>query len=187
MTVFSSCTQDSGVKVYNTAPAISITAPLDGTEVDEGQVVSFEAFAQDDTTPSDALVVDWSSDLDGLISDSMSPDGEGAVVFHTGVLAPGDHVITVNVLDAAAASGSDYISLVVFDVPDAPEIAVVHPVQGEYGVEGETYVFVSMVSDEQDAADTLSVAVESDVEGPVCQSMADATGVATCEGQLTTL
>ncbi len=36
MTVFSSCTQDSGVKVYNTAPAISITAPLDGTEVDEG-------------------------------------------------------------------------------------------------------------------------------------------------------
>ncbi len=181
-----SCTQDSGVKVYNTAPGISITAPPDGTEVDEGQVVTFEAFAQDDTTPAEALVVDWSSNLAGLISESMSPDAEGAVVFHAGSLAPGDHVITVNVLDAAAASGSDYISLTVFDVPDAPEIAVVHPVQGEYGVEGEPYVFVSMVSDEQDAADTLWVVVESDVEGRVCQSTADATGVATCEGQLST-
>ncbi len=182
-----SCTQDSGVKVYNTAPIISITAPNSGDEYNENDVVTFEALARDDATDSQDLMVDFVSDRDGVLSDTLNPDVDGVVVYNTANLTPGEHVVTATVLDSAAASGTDYITVLVIDVPDAPEIAIVHPVPGEYAVEGESYEFVATVSDEQDAPDDIQVSVRTDIEGsiPACVAMADATGVAACSAILT--
>ena len=178
------CTQDSGVKVYNTAPSISITSPSPGSAFFEDEVLTLEAFAQDDTTPAEILLVDWSSDLDGKISEDMYPDAGGAVVFHTANLTPGNHVITVQVVDMNAASGSDYVSLTIEDVPDAPTLSIVHPVPGEYGVEDEAYTFVAMVSDAQDTPNLMTLRVSSDVDGLACAEAPDATGVASCDGIL---
>ena len=66
--VVAGCTQDSGVKVYNTAPSISITSPVSGSELAEDEVLTLEAFASDDATDAENLMVDFSSDLDGALS-----------------------------------------------------------------------------------------------------------------------
>ena len=175
------CGSETSTKTFNTAPGVSITQPGSGSEYDEGEVVSFLAVVDDDQESPEELSLTWTSDVDGLLDNEGRADGDGFVQFTTANLSPGNHVITLKVVDGDAASGEDFVDLSVLDVPDAPEIAMVHPISGEYGIEDEDFEFVALVSDEQDDPGELLVTMTSDADGEFCAPEPDLVGVASCE------
>ena len=176
-----SCNGDSGVKVYNSAPAATIMSPPSGSEVNEHEGVEFEGLVDDADEATENLRVGWSSDIDGILVEDDYPDVNGVVAFNTAQLSPGNHVITLSVVDSEAASGNDAIDLTVLDVPDAPTVIIAHPVAGETGTEGVLYAFIAQVSDEQDAPPDIVTTFETDVDGVFCETNADLIGEATCE------
>lgn len=96
----------------NTAPTVSITAPADGSDADEGTSVTFSGTANDTEDGNLSGSLSWSSNLDGGI-------GSGAS-FSTSGLSVGTHVITASVTDSGGLSGSDAISLTINDVSQPP-------------------------------------------------------------------
>ena len=172
-----------GVYVYNAAPSVTITSPTSATSVPEGQAVTFQGRVSDDGG-LDALAIQWASDLDGVLADGVVADVAGNVELTTASLTPGNHIITLQAVDAHAESGDDFVDIGVVDLPDPPTVTAVHPAGGESGVEGTPFEFVAKLTDAQDAAESLVLDLESDVDGWICTVNADATGVARCSDAL---
>ena len=162
----------------------STVSPTTGMTFNEGEVVTFEFIVNDDIdAPSDLTLV-FASDFQGDLEAVVSPDSTGAGTFSTANLEVANHVITVTAVDSYGQSASDYVDIVIEDVPDAPEISVVHPTGGEFGQENSFFEFVAEVFDARDDAETLQVAFSSDLDGEFCQPEPDAEGFARCEAEL---
>ena len=174
------CDSNSGITYYNKAPSVAILNPPDGSEYDEGEVVTLQAIVSDDSTDPEALIVYWSSDIDGELYSSIA-DANGRLEYSTSNLSPGNHTITLAATDLDAETETDFVSLVVYELEDVPTIEIEHPASGEYGYEGEEFEFVAEVSDEQDEPETLAVFVYSDLDGYLCDMDVDGVGVARCE------
>ena len=105
-------------------PTVEISAPPDGTIVDEHEVVGFAASADDDRDVTQ-LEVEWNSDLQGNVLDSSPPSATGAIQFQIDTLEPGEHTITVTVIDASDQSDSESISLTVIAENQPPSMPLV--------------------------------------------------------------
>jgi hypothetical protein len=178
------CNPDGGLKVVNSPPNAAITSPPTGTVVDEYSTVTFEAHLNDDFDDESKLGVGWSSDIDGEFSGPFPIEG-GVNIFETANLTPGNHTITVMVVDTKGDTAQDSIQLTVEDRPEAPAVSIVHPTGSDEIIEGELFEFVIQVVDAQDPPESLILTFESDLDGVLCQPTADAIGVATCEAMLT--
>ena len=175
---------DQKVGVYNTPPSVSITSPLDGSEFDEGTIIDFEAIVSDDADSEAILLLIWSSDLDGELSSGQTASTDGSAVYPTANLSPGNHTITLRVIDSTGDSDQDSIQVGVVDLPDAPELAIIHPATNEAGIEDEAFEFVVEVSDAQDDPEDIELAFTSNLDGLFCEPVADSVGTATCSWPL---
>ncbi len=183
LSALAACSEQK-VGVYNAPPSVSIQSPPDGTEVNEGDLVDFVGQVSDDQTAGPALLVAWSSDIDGLLTDTDPAESSGQATFATGSLSVGNHAITLSATDEQGEREEYTIGITVIDVPDAPTINIVHPGSGESGAEGSNFTFAVQVGDMQDSPDMLSVSFESDVDGVFCEPTPDAIGVAECDHEL---
>lgn len=93
----------------NTAPIVTITAPISGTTVIAGDAVSFVATASDQEDGDLGVLVDWVSDLDGAL-------GMGASI-NLSNLSVGSHIITASVVDSGGLMGQGQILLSVDPAP----------------------------------------------------------------------
>ena len=181
------CGNDVSVQHYNEPPTASIQSPPNGTTKKEGEVIDFIGTVNDDQTPSNELFVQWSSDIDGVLTNEDPCSVSGSCTYSTGQLTPGNHTVTLAATDENGEVAEMSIKLTVEDVPDAPTITMVHPAQGEVGTEEEDFTFMVQVSDEQDepGAMYLSFAYEGEAGlTEFCTPPADATGIAACEAAL---
>ena len=178
------CNGDSSVKVVNSGPAASITAPTDGSSEHEGVAIEFVGLVSDDGGV-DNLVVQWISDVDGILIEEANVDSDGSTTFTTANLTPDyNHAITLLAYDGEGESDEDAITITIVDLPEPPEIEIVHPVNGEVGYETDPFQFVAIVSDAQDDPQDLFVTVSSDNDGWICDAEIDAAAVASCEEYL---
>lgn len=174
------CTGESGVVVYNAPPTAAILSPPDGTTVDENIPLTFEGRVSDDGGP-EALTVQWTSDKDGILSETSIPDPDGRVEYVTANLSPGNHAIGLRVIDEEGEQGATTVTVTIIDLPEPPEIDLVRPTQGERYEEGsEAFEYTAVVSDAQDEATSLEVVFLSNHDGFLCSTFADATGEARC-------
>ncbi|MEM8932538.1 MAG: trypsin-like peptidase domain-containing protein, partial [Acidobacteriota bacterium] len=101
----------------NNLPTVTITAPADGTVVDQGVNVTFAGTANDPEDGDLTSSLAWSSSIDGSIG-----SGGG---FSTSSLTIGVHTVTASVTDSGGASRSGSITLTVKDPNSAgPQNAV---------------------------------------------------------------
>ncbi len=185
LVLLAGCDNEGGVtKVYDTPPAVAIQLPPSGTEVNEGEALEFQALVTDDVDDPPALDLLWSSDIDGVLSEESSADADGYVFFTTSALSPGNHVITLQVTDSGAQSAEDWVDIVVLSVPDAPTVEIIHPIPGEYGIEGEEFEFVALVEDAADEPEALLLSIASDLDGVFCEPTPDGVGKAACSHAL---
>lgn len=103
-------------------PIVTITAPADATIVREGDSIGFAGTAIDNRTLSSALIVAWSSDLDGVF-DTTAPSTTGAVAADP-VLSRGAHVVTLTATDEDGLSATASVDVSVNGVPTAPGVVI---------------------------------------------------------------
>ena len=171
---------DKTVQVVNTPPAVTISSPPNGSEYDQYNAIEFYGTVNDAQQPSDSLELTWSSDIDGVLNTDFA-DTTGNAVLVTSSLSPGNHIITLEAMDDRATNGNDFVELVVIDVEDAPSLTIRHPLPDEFGTEGLPTNFEVVVSDGQDDLNALVVIIESDVDGELCNDLADETGLFICD------
>lgn len=100
-------------------PSVVITAPADKSVVNVGETLTFEATLADGQDPADALLVSWSSDLDGTF-DETAADSLGRVAVSTSALSRGTHVVTLSATDLDGNRTTAAVDIRVNGLPSAP-------------------------------------------------------------------
>ena len=111
------------VEVGDYTPLVEIVTPLTGERVSDGDTVLFTATVSDTDDIASGLVVEWSSDLDGIL-DTGDASAAGDIDFSAASLSVGSHTITLTVTDADGHVGEDTIVLLINGEPQAPTVAI---------------------------------------------------------------
>jgi hypothetical protein len=102
---------DKTVAVINTAPMVSFEEPIEGETFQVDEAITFLAYVEDAQSPPDALELEWTSDIDGLLESGTTPSDDGETTFTTAGLAEGLHTITLKATDERGKIGSDYMTV----------------------------------------------------------------------------
>ena len=141
----------------NEAPVVTISAPSDGANFDQGEVIGFAGSASDGEDGDLTASLIWSSSLDG-------PIGTGGT-FSRSDLSVGVHAITATVTDSEGSSGTDQITLIVHEVYTGPVVTIGTPSDGASFNEGETISFAGSASDGEDGDLTAGLTWSSSLDG----------------------
>ncbi|MEC7984382.1 MAG: hypothetical protein VX278_04410, partial [Myxococcota bacterium] len=156
----------------NEAPICSITSPPTGSVGNPGDLVLFEATVSDSENAPNELLVQWSSDKDGLLGTS-TPSSSGAVTFPYTDLSNNTHLITLEVVDEV---GTGCVENIIYTVGNPPSIQIQTPSSGSTHAQGEPISFSAVVSDVEDASNSLSVSWESSLDGIFSTQSPDSSG-----------
>ena len=109
----------------NVPPAVTITNPEAGGEVDLNRSVSLRAATVDVEDGEGCCVVRWSSDVDGPLGTTTGPTHTLHHAFDT----LGARVITAEAEDEGGATARDSVSVEVVNTP--PSVEIIRPTTGE--------------------------------------------------------
>jgi len=157
----------------NYIPECEIITPFDGSIFAVGDTVEFRAEATDDNIPNDLLMVEWVSDKDGFLTNSL-PTTDGQVTFATADLSYNSHTITLRVEDEVGATCTDQILL---SFTNAPQVSIISPVNGDVVDVGDVVFFEGMVSDVEDTETSLLVEWSSSLDGELYMGSPFANGL----------
>jgi hypothetical protein len=125
-----SCSSDKGVTIHNSAPNVSLYEPLDGSSHEVGEAINFVAQIGDDRDDATSLIRVWSSDVQGAFSDTSVVDITGQVVWTTGDLDEGSHIISLQVIDSEGLTNADNL-MVTIGVPSDTGDPVLEDLDGD--------------------------------------------------------
>ncbi len=144
------CAPDGGLSVHNSAPAVSIVSPPDGTTLAAGAALRLDATvddAQSQTADLDlTFTVDNGSVLEGELTIS-----DGSVVLLAEGLPAGDHTVTLVAVDEQGESGADSVLLHMVE-DEVPTVSFVTPGEGDRLPAGAP-VRVELLAADADEAD----------------------------------
>ncbi len=185
------CGSDKSVSIHNMEPAATILAPVEAAQFESDDIITLEGQVEDRETDPEFLSISWSTDLDGVLTEEAVADSDGFVTHNTSAITPGEHVVTLRVVDEGGKSGSNSISIFVIDSNDPPTLSVRHPAPdgSENGEEGVPFQFEAIVGDPQDEAIDLVLTVnrmaeDGSIAERMCVALPEADGVATCSAAL---
>lgn len=162
----SATTEDSGTTVEDAAPSASITSPEDGASYALAEEITLSGTASDAEDDAVDLAYTWSSSVDGALSDlAGSPGEDGSFSGATTGLSAGAHTLTLSVSDSAGNTTTDSVTVTVSGDNLAPSCAITAPADGASGAAGVEVTFTATASDNEDAADSLTASLDSDVAG----------------------
>ena len=104
------CTASRVIRIAQ-PPVVRITAPTAGTEYNDGDTISFTGTATDREDAADALVLSWTSSLDGEF-DTGSADSAGNAAA-SAVLSVGTHEVRLTAIDSDGMSRTGLTTLTV--------------------------------------------------------------------------
>ena len=115
-----SCTD--AIQIYvGTPPNVSIIQPNSAQVFSLGEDIDVRGQVMDLEDASAQLVVEWSSDSEGLLLEE-TPSVSGFSQFTTDSLGAGAHTITCTATDPAGFSGSDGVDIYINTPPEVPTI-----------------------------------------------------------------
>ena len=104
----------------NTPPSIELISPADGASFEFGELVRFEAKVTDPDQLTATLKAEWTSDLDGVLSD-VSPSAAGELIFGSANLSIGNHAITLIVRDDQNTQDSELLLVKIIEAGSNPD------------------------------------------------------------------
>lgn len=99
----------------DTPPVVLITSPVDGDSYYTGSQVKLAAQVTDVGTDPDKLTLFWTSSLEGQLCTGVTATPEGLVTCTATLSKVGTQVITLVALDAAKQTGTDSVSITLWD------------------------------------------------------------------------
>lgn len=156
------CNPDAGLKVNNSLPTASITAPSDGTALLEGTALEMAGTVGDPNDATASLSAAWWVDGAELCA-AAAPAADGSTTC-SAVLAPGPHTLVLDVRDPAGASAQDTVEVDILE-GDTPLVQLLSPDGSGRHYAGTPIAFSATVADTEDAADALVLAWSSSLEG----------------------
>ncbi len=156
----------------NHPPECELTAPEDGAEILQFTEVELRGTATDEDVSSDRLTVHWSTGS-GVDLGTSTPSGGGAVSLLTTDLPAGSDTVLMTVIDEVGVECVDSADIAVIGVPD---VAITSPADGAFVADLAGVLFEGTVSDYEDPPGDLAVNWESDLDGWLGSSRADAQG-----------
>ncbi|MEQ1851988.1 MAG: PQQ-dependent sugar dehydrogenase, partial [Chthoniobacteraceae bacterium] len=144
----------------NTAPAVSITAPSNGSSFATGTTVTFTATADDVQQGNLSAGLNWVSSLNG-------PIGTGASI-SVSSLSAGNHTITALVADSGGLVGTAGISVTISAPSNtAPVVAITAPSNGASFASGATVTVTGTANDAQQGNMNAAINWTSSIDGPL--------------------
>ncbi len=140
----------------NTAPAVTIDAPLTGGLFNQGTAVSFTATVTDAEEPALGSQLVWSSNVDGQL-------GTGAAL-SLATLSPGAHTITASVVDSGGLTAAANVSIT---INAAPAINITAPTNGSTFTGGTAVTFSGAANDLEDGDLSAGLVWTSDLDGVI--------------------
>lgn len=182
--MLSSC-GENGLAVYNSAPSVTLTWPLDGAEFPEKEAIFFEGVVDDDGG-LDNLRVEFLDSVSGPMTEEVTVEEDGSVLLVTSTLERGQHTIVLRAVDDAAESDEHAITINIIPVPERPSIQIMHPdtLGNEKGLDGSPFIFAADVDDYQDPPEDLVVELVANPYGLVCTMSPDGAGHVQCPATL---
>jgi hypothetical protein len=156
----------------NHPPTCELTAPAAGTQLLQFSEVELRGTANDEDVTADRLTVHWSTSS-GVDLGMSTPTGGGAVNLLTTELPPGPVTIEMTVIDEVGVTCVDSVDV---DVVGVPDVTITTPSDGATLGDAPGVLFEGIVSDYEDLPGDLAVNWESDVDGYLGSSRADAGG-----------
>ena len=157
--------EDIVVLPPNQAPTCSLEI-VEGSESVEGSsvvvfgnTITFEGTIEDADAVEEAFTVQWSSDLDGLLQESVIPIGD-PVAFSTESLSINPHTITLTATDGFGGVCEQSIDVIVGTLPT---VSIVSPTEQYIVDEGLPVVFEGLISDNEDSV--LDVDINWTIDG----------------------
>ena len=168
-----------GIEVIPTgAPIVEVLSPLDSERYYTNIPVQFAANVSDAEDSPEALIVTWSSDIDGALELNMAPDSSGYVSDFTS-LSEGEHVISVLVEDTMNKSTSVDTLVLVSSENNSPACSILEPLTGEASQEGNNVLFHGEATDADIPDSELSVIWQSDKDGILTETNPTSAGEST--------
>ena len=169
---------DQNIGAYNTPPEALITSPAPDTVFDTA-TVEFVGSVQDNQTSPQDLLVTWftNRDPDSPLN-TDPPDSTGECRFTATGLVPGEHVITLQVVDEDGASDEETVSIVVAGNP--PEVTISAPQASLTYYDAEDVVFQGTVRDPDGlpfAATAFAVWESNLMTAPIWEAAVDTNGI----------
>ena len=186
------CTsQDIKIAEYNTAPDVSILAPVDNQEFGLHEMVTFQGQVGDLQDGPEVLTLKWTNTTGTLSMDGVA-DADGTVLLSIDDLELGDHIITLRAVDSEGESNQASVQVSIVEILEQPQIVIRSPDEGETLSDGDMISFEADVFDSNDAPSELQVVFESSIDGIIClptiQEETDVSGEligsATCDAEL---
>ena len=177
--------EDTGPEALDArAPWVTIHLPDGGAVVTEGSTVALSAtvsdYDSDLTTVSTRWVSASGTELCGTQAISVAATGEDEEAAESGdascsfTVSREDTPITVVASDGQFESEAA-IDLVV-RTADPPTVEITSPADGGYINDGDSFTLEAQVEDDNDAPNSLSLVLESDLDGTLYQGAADPSG-----------
>ena len=157
----------------NTAPTVSISSPVSGSQVAVGDAVNFKASASDKEDGDMTSQVLWYSSKDGWLDASTT-------------LSVGDHTITAGVKDSGGLVTTDTIQLSVVEKTNtAPSVAITSPSSQTEVTNDKVITLSASASDAEDGNLSTKVQWYSSVDGNIASSTTLSVGTHTITASVT--
>ncbi|MEC7987091.1 MAG: fibrinogen-like YCDxxxxGGGW domain-containing protein [Myxococcota bacterium] len=162
------CTNDTNEKVANTPPVVNIVSHETSIEALELESFDLVASISDENHELTELLVQWT--LNGTtVCDWSPPENDGTNACSV-TFTETDSLVTVEARDPDDAVGTDSRSVSV--LPNTtPTVEILAPLSGSTYVSDEDILFEAIVQDEEDEEDSLTISWESNIDGPILQSV----------------
>lgn len=141
--LLSACS-DQSLKAINASPSVEIVSHEDGSQALEGYVVSLRGRASDPDHPATDLMGVWRVEGEQAC-EPQAADELGGLNCDV-VLSEGESIVTLEVTDPKAATGSDVVELVVIPT-DAPTASILSPLDGQRGYSDTKLRFEGLIQD----------------------------------------
>jgi hypothetical protein len=165
--VLCACGSENGIKRTYEPPKATILAPTDGQAFhQDADPVVFSGQVTDSYDRPGDMTVTWT--IEGVES-STTADADGMVGFeldNTG-LALGDHTSTLTVVDSDGQDDTATVTWTVLGPLGAPDVTITAPEDGTAITVGDSLTFEGEATDTATAADDLTFAWSSDLDGPL--------------------
>ena len=106
-----------------TAPSITINTPTDGSIINEGEPIAFNATVQDLEDLANEVTIDWSVNGTNISTQGATSSGEAS--FTDSTLTYGTYNLIVTATDTAGLTDADQINFTVNGLPSQPTVEIV--------------------------------------------------------------